>query len=173
MTSQSYADLLALRVENDERPIIREKVCLKPRLFADLTEARDEYDRLKAATRDSTGEQQPTRNGGPLAAARERVEKLEAEVLATSIRVTLSAFAGAKLAELTKATEDSLMVERWRVFVAEAFVEANTLDGEPLPQITKEKWAALVRVASSGELMTWYSHLDNLSAAPEFPTRAR
>lgn len=168
----SYLDLLNKRVSAGARRIVREKVSLDPELFEEYEAVKQELSAEIAATK---RDDKPTKmNGGPLDALRARVDDLEQQIKDTTIVVTLKALNSEDLLQAqTTVTEDSPMVDVWRARLTVAFVEAKTVDREPIPEIDRAEWSRLLSITASGELQKWHNDLERAGGAPAFPTFAK
>ncbi|GAA2183376.1 hypothetical protein GCM10009785_26700 [Brooklawnia cerclae] len=167
----SYADLLAKRVSTGARQIIREKVSLDPALFADLEDARQAMYAEQLKVKDG----KPTKaNGGPLNAAKDRVEAIEQQIRDSTIVVTLRALSADQLIAVQAGVVDETpVVDVWRARLAEAFAEAKTPSGDAIPEIGKGEWAQLLATVATGELQKWHNDLEKAGNAPSFPTFAK
>nr|DAF00012.1 MAG TPA: hypothetical protein [Caudoviricetes sp.] len=170
----NYLDLLDKRVSANMRRIAKLHVYLDPEAISALDEARQrlEAERLRASDESA----RVKLCGSALDRLRDHVAQLEQEVRESTLVVVIQALSD--LQELESATfrqegENANQAPFLRKRLELAFVRAESVDGDPAPDVTVEHWRQILDITAPGELAFWSQKLNRAGQAPEFPTFAK
>ena len=165
----SYAELITKRLEAAPRRLIHLPVYLDRDAIDALDQARAEL----AAIRDAVAAERVIKSSR-VGDAEARVQEREEAVRATTVFAVLQALSHwdeeAVRAEHDPAAESGKYIQ---ARMARAFLRWETLDGEPIADLTAEHWAQIIAVTPAGELTAWSASLNRAAHAPDFPTLPR
>lgn len=171
----SYLDLLVKRAESGSRPLRRAPLCLDPARLEELDEAREQLrtETARDAERRANGapDRRRLNEKSPLTEARRRVEAAEASVREASLRVVMQGrTAGETQAAVEAAPEEATTEDLNRLLVLDAFLYAETLDGDRIDEIDRDKLAQLLPTLTAGEVNVLMLARNQASSGPSFPS---
>lgn len=169
-----YAALLMARADANARPIQSGVVCLTPARVIAHREAQAVL--AEALQMEARGEKVARRRYSATApsaveAARAAVEQTYADAREHSIRLY---FEGRTAAETEKAMKaagpDAEVGELNRAFLLDAYLYAEDMDGERLPEVDRDKLAALLPTLTAGEINILMLARNQASGGIDFPS---
>ena len=166
-----YLSLITKRTEADSRTRTKLYVSLDPTVASELDEARQMLGeaRLRAQdenTRVKMGDTTVT----DLTA---RVASLEQAIRETTLVVIIQALSDTQEVEATVIKDEANAAPYLRRRLELAFVRAESVDGEPVPDVGVEHWSQILSATAPGELSFWSQKLNRAGQAFDFPMSAK
>ena len=166
-----YLSLITKRTEADSRTRTKLYVSLDPTVASELDEARQMLGeaRLRAQdenTRVKMGDTAVT----DLTA---RVASLEQAIRETTLVVIIQALSDTQEVEATAIKDEANAAPYLRRRLELAFVRAESVDGEPVPDVGVEHWSQILSATAPGELSFWSQKLNRAGQAFDFPMSAK
>jgi hypothetical protein len=165
--SIDYKQLVADRKAKQSRPIVRHLICLMPELYADLEEAQSTRDALTEQDRraeqddDRAGSLSPL--GAQLAAARQEVKDIEAQIAEVTIvgvfKAPTASKQGALSDEFDKILEanpeqaNELTVANAKQRITEAFDHFEGPNRKPIDTLSRDDLGDMLEQWAQGEVM--------------------
>ena len=166
-----YLSLITKRTEADSRTRTKLYVSLDPTVASELDEARQMLGEARLRAQDENA--RVKMGDTTVTDLTARVASLEQAIRETTLVVIIQALSDTQEVEATVIKDEANAAPYLRRRLELAFVRAESVDGEPVPDVGVEHWSQILSATAPGELSFWSQKLNRAGQAFDFPMSAK